>query len=151
MSNLQIIHAYGSLGRLEWQADDPGNSIPIVPFGVNIEKEEEHVINAVSCLTIMPESDVISNEFRRARLSLQSANAIYFLGFGFHESNLLKLGIHMLPTTRTVMGTALGLGFQEYQTIRRKNIFRPPIEERLYKNTDVYTFLRDKVDFDSLS
>lgn len=47
------------------------------------------------------------------------------------------------------MGTAKGLGHQEYQDVRRMSIFNFPAEDYLLDKT-VYEFLHGHVDFNSL-
>jgi len=151
LNQLRILHVYGSLGRLGWQSD---KQLPLVSYGQSLDKDT--IISAADSIKIIPRKKTgvvrksISDEFSEARRLIAGANALYFLGFGYNHTNMERLGIEILKKPQKKMGTAKGLSYQEYQEIKRMNIFpSSPIEICLI-DLSVYDFLYKKVDFNSL-
>jgi len=145
LSQLQILHVYGSLGRLSWQLDDPENPIPQVPYGVELSKGM--FITAANSIEIMSEtSSGVSARFQKFRDLMKNCKALYFLGFGYHEVNMQRLGIDILTIPSKVMGTAQGLSYQRIKEIERLNIRQLRKPECLFQKF-IYDFLRDCVHF----
>ncbi len=175
LNQFRILHVYGSLGRLDWQFDNPENNLPLVSYGHTLDRDT--VYSAAESIKIIPPKnqrevfDVvqksISDEFNKAQKLIAGAEALYFLGFGYNQDNMKRLGgIETLQKPLKNMGTVKGLGHQEFQEIRRMNIFRKvartysgqtlqtqtvdnKIEHFLFDKT-VYEFLHGHVDFNSL-
>jgi len=91
----------------------------------------------------------ISDEFSEAQKLIAGDEALYFLGFGYNQTNMERLGIETLRIPSKKIGTIFKLGFQEIQEVRRMNIFSHLPTERLF-NVPVYEFLYKHVDFNSL-
>jgi len=146
LNHLRILHVYGSLGRLEWQSD---RQLPLVSYGHSLDKNT--ILSAADSIKIIPQkSSILSEEFNVSRYLISETNALYFLGFGYNQTNMERLGIEILKKPQKKMGTAKGLGYQEYQEMRRLHLFGvTTIEERLI-DSSVYDFLYKKVDFNSL-
>ena len=145
---------YGSLGCLEWQDVDSESPEQQVRYGTQDiygARDIETVISAANNIKIIPEkSDKLPKEFQEARKLIENAQALYFLGFGYSKDNMERLGIETLRMPQKKMGTAKGLGHQEYQEVRRMSIFNSPIEDYLLDDKTVYEFLHDCVDLNSL-
>ena len=118
LSHLQILHVYGGLGRLPWQIDDPENPVPEVPYGGKTPLTRDGVIASAKSIQIMPESTSgISGRLQKFKELMKDCEALYFLGFGYHEVNMQRLGINALGIPRKVMGTAQGLSYQRIKEI----------------------------------
>ncbi|MFC1603466.1 hypothetical protein ACFL5F_00425 [Planctomycetota bacterium] len=149
LNQLQIIHVYGSLGRLEWQSDNPKIPLTEVPYGAKLDNVS--IIAAADNIKIMSEeSKELPEEFQEARRLIANAEALYFLGFGYHETNMDRLGIDASVKPSKVMGTAYGLDYQRIREIERKRIHDL---QRNYGLVDksVYEFIHDYIDFNEQS
>lgn len=108
---IKIIHLHGQVGTWVSQSG-PG--------------EHSRYGGDVKPLTISKMSSGISfvheagsSKAEKIEDTLTQAKQIYFLGFGYHLSNLKKIGIkHLKDTSKYVSGTALGLGAQEIDEIK---------------------------------
>jgi len=146
LNKLELLHVYGSLGRLEWQFDDPENPLVQIPHGAKLDSDR--VICAANNIKIMPEDQELSTEFRKARTWLRNSQAIYFLGFGYHKNNMIRLGTHMLHKHQKIMGTCSGLDFQRISEVERLGITGLHRNLGLHRKR-VYEFLHDYVDFNN--
>jgi len=144
LNQLRIVHVYGSLGRLEWQCDDPQHSIPQVPYGKRLDRDS--VLSAAKSIKIMPEGQEPGIEFDKARSWIKYANSLYFLGFGYHKTNMERLGIEILNRPSKVMGTSLGLDYQRIREVERLRIRHLKTKVGLLQES-VYEFLHEHVNF----
>jgi len=160
LNQLQILHVYGSLGRLEWQPNVAEHLLPLVRYGVAFDQEDT-VLSAADSIEIVPEtsselregSNVVRKSipymFNEARKLIARADALYFLGFGYHETNMIRLGIDTLRKPTKIMGTAYRLDYQRIREVEQLNI------RNLRRGADlvpksVYEFLHDHVNFNGL-
>jgi hypothetical protein len=81
--DIPIIHVYGSLGPLEWQAEGGREYAHTINPGI--------VAKAAAGITIMHEGKDDSPEFERAHDLFASAHCIWLLGFGYHPENMRRL------------------------------------------------------------
>ena len=132
MTHFPIIHVHGSLGPLPWQQT---GGRPYLPIQINIANETIKQLEAASeKILIVSEEEKSTNEFSRAFEYLKSARRIYFLGFGYHTTNLKKLKLNKLNVydnyakgfsdkenskLRTFRGSALGLKTSQRTVIER--------------------------------
>jgi hypothetical protein len=145
LNQLQILHVYGNLGRLEWQFDDPQRPLPQVSYGA--KPDENAVLLAADSINIIPEqSPELPREFQKAQKLIANAKALYFLGFGYHDTNMQRLGIEILCTPSKVMGTASGLSYQRVREVERLMIRNLRRGIGLIPKT-VYEFFHEYVDF----
>ena len=128
MKGMPIIHVYGALCALPWQG---GISRPYMP-GLS----PDNVKNASDQILIMSECSYKSEQFERAYQILYKVKRIYFLGFGYGEANLERLGLSSLPS-KYMAGTALGLEDAETTPINRSLGIQFPDN-----NSDVLQFLK---------
>ena len=90
LNQLKILHVYGSLGRLRWQTKGPENPTEKVDFGASLV--EATIMFAANSIQIISESGTdVSPKFQQARELIESAKALYFLGFGYHNLNIDRL------------------------------------------------------------
>lgn len=149
LNELSIVHVYGCLGRLDWQTDNPETPLKPVPYGA--ELNAGWISTAAENIKIMPEkSEKLPEEFEKARRLIADADALYFLGFGYDETNMKKLGIDASVKPSKVMGTAYELDYQ-----RRREVERLQIKDLSRHNgglvpVPVYKFLHDYIDFNEL-
>lgn len=137
LDELHLIHVHGSLGRLPWQADAGSG---VVPYG-----SLAHVLQARESLTVLHETMHDSLEFQRARELIRQAENVYFLGFGFHDANLKRLGLDN-PRRDIFAGTVMGIAPTVMSRVRLFMGRTPESAERRgWEDKDVYNYLRDHV------
>jgi hypothetical protein len=167
ISAIPIIHVYGNLAPLPWQKCESGGQ----PIPYDLEKylserfkkndftniEFVHlwgqaVTLAMNNIHILPEgkdNPAVTDRFNEAHKKIESAQALYFLGFGYHPLNLRRLAIESLPPKPSkIMGTCHGLSFQQRQEIERADIGLS-FGQNLYPKT-VFDFLHQHVNFNEL-
>lgn len=85
---IPIVHVHGQLAPLPWQALRQS-------FCRDYEKKAtpEIILKAADGIKVISEGDESSPEFEQARELLSEAMKIVFLGFGYHETNMKRLGI----------------------------------------------------------
>lgn len=146
--HLPIVHVYGSLGKLEWQEGaNEANTVPYVSRG-----EAPYLQLAANNIVILHEGVGNSPEFTEARKLLNSAEQVFFVGFGYHPVNLQRLGIGkeiILP--KTTVGTALSLDKGRRQHFKSlTEVFRGGHRDsrrQVLIDVDAYTLLHDHVTF----
>ena len=115
VNRLPIVHVHGRLGRLPWQdgATEAEAPEPAVDFGgapPDSHAFRPTVVNASKAIKIIYENVDQSPALEQARRFLQDAQAVLFLGFGFHRVNLTRLlrGLALQPQV-TAAGTCYDL------------------------------------------
>jgi hypothetical protein len=105
---LPIVHVHGSLGRYTRQ-----------PFGDEISLVKLRL--AASSIRVVHEQATERTLFPRARSLIRRAKVVLFIGFGYHEQNMAKLGTLTTrdrpPTTAAVLGTHKGIKAQAWEAI----------------------------------
>lgn len=158
VSSIEVVHVYGSLGRLPWQPDSGLlKGVPEVEYsalknGGDLLPKIATIGLAANCIDLVRGGSGDTPAFARSKELLQQAQRIYILGFGFNRTNLERLGLSD-PDFRTVgiQGTAYGLSAQlstEIKQIKYAESIEdtPPKkywEKRfdLYPQTTAYEFL----------
>jgi hypothetical protein len=154
--HLEILHVYGSLGKLPWQtgADERKNVVAYGVAGLAEGARAVRIRRAAENITILHEGHDNSSDFERARRLITQAEQALFLGFGYHPVNLRRLGIGgdvLLP--HRAWGTAVALDkehrlhFMAAADKRRGSYVYAPGE--VLVDSDVCTLLRDHVTFSS--
>jgi hypothetical protein len=111
LKHIPVVHLHGRLGILPWQ-----ESSNIVTYGQALDaKTMEVCIRNIKVVHEDP-ADGRDAEFTRAKEALHQAERIFFLGFGFGERNVGRLGLAQLPDNRAA-GTAYQLTSAEVQYI----------------------------------
>jgi len=145
LNQLHIIHVYGRLGRLEWQSDNPKIPLTQVPYGAELDPIS--ILGAADNIKIMSEENgELPKEFKEARRLIANARALYFMGFGYHKTNMDRLGISASERPSKVMGTGYGLDYQRRREVEQLGI--KGLGRRLgLIDKSVYEFIHDYVDF----
>jgi len=119
LNAIPIIHVHGKLGDLEWQHPHP---FP-VPYDSHLSNMvSEMVSRASKKIKIIQENIADDIEFGQAYQLLSEAARVYFLGFGFNQTNLERLQIESLPTDKCIWGTGLDLALQQKINLGRSKI-----------------------------
>lgn len=145
LSALPIVHVHGSLGRLPWQPARDDASV--VPYG---HKSPTDILSAKNSIKVLHEADESSAEFERARELIVAADRVFFFGFGFHRSNLTRLGLKGIKPSGPVGGTARGLSYdaktktKAFQFFTNQLVGKPP----RWQDKDIYDYLHDHITFD---
>jgi len=144
LERIPIIHVHGSLGLMPWQGKPsrPYGPLKFNAHGAFITNDE--LLNASKQIMVISEDIDTSPEFDIAYEEMENATKIIFLGFGYHEMNLKRLRINAIANIPNiqVLGTSLGMGISDLNTIRSKwkiQFMKP------FKNQKIYDFLRDEV------
>jgi hypothetical protein len=146
LNELNIVHVYGCLGRLNWQVENPETPLKNLKYGA--ELRAGYIMTAAENIKIMPEkSKELPEGFQEARKLIANADALYFLGFGYDKTNMERLGIDASVKPSKVMGTAYRLDYQRTREVERLQIKQLSRHHRGLVRKSVYDFLYDCVDF----
>jgi hypothetical protein len=112
LSKIPIVHVHGRLGFLPWQDAGGGAYSP------------EMSVRAMEICTRgiqMAKSTEGERDYAAARRLLAQAEQIYFLGFGYDDENLNRLGFAVgEDKKKNVKGTGRGLSNKECNDLGRK-------------------------------
>jgi hypothetical protein len=117
LSNLQIFHPYGYIGRLEWPCHHP-----LVGFGA-IPHPHQLVQISKGLMTFTEGTDEKLSEINEIRSVIKGADRLGFLGFAFNQQNLdLLYGTPPLNTKfhGEIFGTAKGLSESDTEVIQKE-------------------------------
>ncbi len=142
MTQIRILHVYGSLGPLPWQS-------PTSPVSYGADTDEE-ILTASMSIKILYEGtrDDVRRRFNTAQEWLDWADRIVFLGFGFHGDNVKRLDLpNTLKNKKTVTATCKGLDLTNKEAVQfctGASRSQPSIN---FPNStaDCYTLLHDHV------
>jgi hypothetical protein len=149
LNELNIVHVYGCLGRLNWQVENPKTPLTNLKYGA--ELRAGYVMTAAENIKIMPEkSKALPEGFQEARKLIADADALYFLGFGYDKTNMERLGVDASVKPSKVMGTAYGLDYQRRREVEQLQIKDLSRHKGGLVPTSVYEFLHDYIDFNEL-
>lgn len=123
LNSMKIIHLYGSVGQLDWQAKGGRK--------YSNELSSLAVRNAAQSIQIISEHPEESPTFQEARDRIRKADYVFCLGMAYHEENMRRLGFKARGTvtepikgghgiTARVIGSACGLTEAEREYHRKK-------------------------------
>lgn len=145
LNEVNIIHTYGQLGFLDWQKDKTVDFVR--PYHPLQENEFGDFIKICQQLDLVRENSKLPVGMERARKVIKDAEMIYFLGFGYDETNMQLLGLMdgVFSSTQLIGGTTLGLGKSEISRIESyftgaKSFASLPIDE----------YIREEIDWSSI-
>ena len=101
-------------------------------------------MKAAAGIRVIHEGSAQEPQFVRARESLSEADRVYFVGFGYDQTNLERLG--PIPKQATVYGSAYGLEPSEREALEARLDF--PIQLGL-KDHGALDFFREFPPLDS--
>ncbi len=129
---IPIIHLHGRLGFLAWQGK------PARPYFHKFDKTDLQA--AVEGIKIIHEdiTDGRDKDFSTAKALMAEAEQVLFMGFGFNQTNIERLGIRELP--RVAMSTAVG--FVNQEKVRVLQACGSKVE---FRGGDCINFLREEL------
>lgn len=127
---IPIIHLHGRINMLSWEDSQEGCPYGRKGFMPDIFKIAEKMV-------LPNDENEISNGAHRL---IEEAGIIYFLGFGYDESNLRKLGISSISKCEKVFSTSYNLPLAQQEMIN--NIFGKKTIQ--FSSVKVYNFLMNE-------
>ena len=131
IKKIKIIHPHGRLAYLPWQ------SVGSRSYNSNWSKTVHSL--CVQEIKVMHENaDAETEEFKEAKLMLAEAERVYFLGVGFNNMNMRRLGVHDLKDD---IAEATGVGLTESEV----NSIRPLLNNKIeiHRETTCINLMRN--------
>ena len=143
LRKIDIIHVHGSLGPLDWQS----RPVDLLSVSYDSGTNPKVVKLAAQNIKIIHEGTADTPEFTQARNILLNATQVFFLGFGYHPTNMKRLEMGKIRGKDIIVrGTSQGLSYQRKRDIEQL-IEHLTEDSRWLVPKDVYTFLHDYVSF----
>lgn len=142
LRQIKILHVYGSLGKLDWQTSKCDKRVPYDSDKTSAPHEQKKYLErARNGISIFHQTKQDDAKFEEAFDLLKDAQRIYFLGFGYHKTNLQRLRIESLPPglAREIKGTQWNLSKSTLDRLRNLGI------EVTEQDTTVYDFVEHEV------
>jgi hypothetical protein len=158
ISGLKFIHLHGQLSSLPWQSklsytnsklsDISIKDFSPLDFGRTYSNKDftvEDIRKAADGIKIIHEEFDYKNDeaFIEAKEVISRADRIYFMGFGYNETNITRLQI---PKGKNIVGTTFGLESGEIRSILK--LFKEYGINAKVAHEDAFDFLRRSVDWD---
>jgi hypothetical protein len=149
---VEIVHVHGDLGNLPWQEERTGEhrTREYTP-----EFTPEAVRAAARGIRIVHEVKPNDEPFGRAHDLIAQAERLCFLGFGYHQDNVNRLGLGRLPRNAKVFRPTFGMGEAEHQQAvsrvdkaARGHTFWPGDDPMRTTEGGILEFLRDVAVFE---
>ncbi len=137
LDKIPIIHVHGKLGQLPWEQ----SGISVVPYDASAEPGRtgrQYACQAASHIKIIHEKDV-ADAFGGAHDLLRNATRIYFLGFGFNKTNVLRLLPEDVRKKNNMRGTCLGISPHVRRELLQTNM--PTMGGGCFEPMTIYQFL----------
>lgn len=115
VTGANIIHPYGTVGWLPWQA----RSNPVIPYGlVSIDL----LVEAASQIRTFTESIDDPRVLAQIHDLLVEADQVIFLGFAYHRQNLRLLAppVGLSTPFKRLLGTSFGISASDESIIRKE-------------------------------
>ena len=144
IKDIQVIHVYGSVGKLPWQSEGEQNDA-IVKYAAGTTSEAvKKSAQAIKIISELDESVDNDSNIAAARHLIANSKRIYFLGFGYNDTNVKRLQLTRLSRVR---GTSYDLTVKERHGIIHR-LFADN-EYALSKHSDYgcLKWLREEVNF----
>ncbi len=121
LSHLRFVHVYGTLGG---RAFIDKNARPYAELGADADTLTQIIHNNARDIKIVDRAhpDDVDEEFTEARQLISAAQRIFLLGFGFNETNLLRLNLRSIVQSNTqmrVIATTHGMGRMAVQRAKQ--------------------------------
>lgn len=155
-----IAHIHGRLGYLPWQMPANMDRSKYVPYDaiareptrpeekVELDtKKIEWFDAARTGIKVIHEGSDETDELEQAREWIRQCKRLYFLGFGYHPSNIDRLKIESLNERKHIMGTIQGLSREREEALKTMLRGRNSVGHDLSRvDANSYDFLHDQVD-----
>lgn len=135
LKTINVIHLHGKLGELPWE-----DGIQ-TEFGQEIDDKEK--LKEVSESIKIIHEDIGNNvEFQQAYNLMNNANKIFFLGFGFSDTNIKRLNLGNLQN-KFMASSSFNMSRTEVE--RLTNITGGKISFSIYNSHKCLDFLREQL------
>jgi hypothetical protein len=114
VNGLTILHPYGTVGPLPWQASHEAK----VSFGTG--PAQVKLLEIARNIRTFSEQLADSEDEQKARMLIRDAERIVFLGFGFHSQNMALIGPKDRAYTGLIFGTVLGTSHADQDVFTRR-------------------------------
>ena len=108
-SKLKVIHPYGTVGPLQWQAKDG------IVFGADVSGQK--LFELSSKIRTFTERVAEEATLAEIRKTVREARTIVFLGFSFQSLNMKLLDSQSKSNSRRVFATAFGISDSDCQAV----------------------------------
>ena len=146
IKDIQVIHVYGSLGKLPWQSEGRQTD-DVVKYAADTKpkavKKSARSIKIISELDASVEED---SNIAAARRLITDAKRIYFLGFGYHDTNMKRLQLSSTSRSRA-RGTSYKLTVKERDEIIRRPFSGSRHALSMHTSYNCLRWLREEVNF----
>ena len=124
MTNLSIVHPYGTISALPWQSPDGG-----ISFGLQANRAAlDQMVNRIKTYT---ERVTEGDELARIKAMVREAETIVFLGFSYHPVNMQLLSPGNECEARQVFGTVKGIAKGDRDEVRQaiRSMLKRPLRK----------------------
>lgn len=137
---VEIHHVHGCLGEPEWLSPDHADANPYrVEGDSNFRTAIEKAVRKIKIV----HEEISRSVIEDLQVPLQQAQRVYFIGFGFDERNLERLGSPgIFSPTADIRATALGKTSGELQPLERR--FGEDHKIHLYPDLNALALLRHR-------
>lgn len=111
MNELQILHPYGVVGRLPWQARGQSE----IAFGGS--NDENSLLALAGQLKTFTEQTHDNLALFDLRGTVAAAETIVFLGFAYHKQNMRLIKLDSMSTVKRIFGTAKGISGSDCENV----------------------------------
>jgi hypothetical protein len=132
LKSIPIVHLHGDLGEIDPrlpQSRNFGEALTVDGLKLCCER-----------IKIIHESIEDDKEFKRAWKLLNDAERIYFVGFGYHQTNVERLRVEEWVTGREVVGSAHDLLAKQRESIQA--LFHGHITLAPHDESETLTFMK---------
>jgi hypothetical protein len=102
-SRLEIVHVYGSIGRLPWQSNP--NSGSVVEYGDHSEDVYSRAEKLKNNIQLIYDQRTTLDQIEKAKSCIYPANRVLVLGFGFDHKNIENLDLRNTLNGKSVFAT----------------------------------------------
>ena len=143
LQKIPIVHLYGQLSSLPWQ-NHSGNNVREYDTTITPETLKK---SSAQIKIIYEDVDKMNDpEFKKAFQLLRTASRIYFLGFGYHETNLRRLRLISSLSDRLSEPKIFGTSY--HLTYEQRNKIPTTFKIKFYPDSmdmDILDFLTEKI------
>jgi len=132
---IEIVHVHGQLGSLPWD-EKPGRDYTPT-------QDPREIRIAAQGIRVIHEGQRNDGVFARATALIRSAERVIFLGFGYHDANLMRLNLKLDNEHQEILGTCYGFTERERSEIDGK--FKPRGIQLGRIHWPVLSFLREMI------
>lgn len=145
INQIPIHHVYGQLIKLPWQKTTNKEDQTSCPTAAYKNISSSQIVNASNNIEVIEENRKSNQSVNDARKLINSADRIFFLGFGFDQANLRLLKFpDIIEAHQDIFCTAYGINqvtYREINHILKSN--KRPAARLFIENCDSKKLLED--------